>query len=141
METAEVIAENDVTKAGLAEIFKRAFLRTSFDNDGDLIVDIDGARIIITLDQANKLIRFMYIYPTKKSVDVNAKQIVINRLNNELMFTRFAIPQERPDLLVADYYISYEEGIPAFQLVSAVRLLRRVILGAMRICDQNGILD
>lgn len=45
MAMAEVIAEDEITISNLAQIFKRAFFKTSLDEDGDLIVHIDGAWI------------------------------------------------------------------------------------------------
>ncbi len=141
MATAEVLAEDEVTTSNLAQVFKRAFFKTSIDNDGDLIVQTDGPRVIVTLNQDNKLIKFMTIYGVKESARLDLKHNFTNRMNDEIIVVRFSVPKTRPDMLIADYYLPFEEGIPAFQIVSALRLFARVVPAAIRSCDENDLLE
>ena len=141
MAMAEVLAENEVTTSNLTQIFKRAFFKTSLDKDGDLIVHTDGPRVIVTLNQDNKLIKFMTIYGVKESARLDLKHTFTNRMNDEIIVGRFSVPKTRPDMLIADYYLPFEEGIPAFQIVSALRLFARVVPGAIRACDENDLVE
>ncbi len=141
MATAEVLAEDEVTTSNLAQVFKRAFFKTSIDNDGDLIVQTDGPRVIVTLNQDNKLIKFMTIYGVKESARLDLKHNFTNRMNDEIIVVRFSVPKTRPDMLIADYYLPFEEGIPAFQIVSALRLFARVVPAAIRSCDENDLVE
>ena len=141
MATAEVLAEDEVTTSNLAQIFKRAFFKTSVDKDGDLIVHTDGPRVIVTLNQDNKLIKFMTVYGVKESAGLDLKHTFTNRMNDEVIVGRFSVPKTRPDMLIADYFLPFEEGIPAFQIVSALRLFARVVPGAIRACDENDLVE
>ena len=141
MTTAEVIAENEVTTSNLAQIFKRAFFKTSLDDDGDLVVHSDGPRVIVTVNQDNKLIEFMSIYGVKESAPLDMKYAFTNRMNDDIILGRFSIPEQRPDMLIADYYLPFEEGIPAFQIVSVLRLFARVVSSAIRQCDKNDLVE
>jgi|YNPNPStandDraft_1061719.scaffolds.fasta_scaffold62473_3 hypothetical protein len=141
MATAEVLAEDEVTISNLAQIFKRAFFKTSIDKDGDLIVDTDGQRVIVTLNQDNKLIQFITVYSIKESARLDLKHTFTNRMNEKIIFGRFAVPKTRPDRLIADYYLPFKEGIPAFQIVCALRLFARVVPSAIRACDENDLVE
>jgi len=141
MAMAEVLAEDEVTTSNLAQIFKRAFLKTSLDKDGDLIVHTDGPRVIVTLNQDKKLIKFMTIYGVKESARLDLKHTFTNRMNDEIIVGRFSVPKTRPDMLIADYYLPFEEGIPAFQIMSALRLFARIVPGAIRACDENNLVE
>jgi hypothetical protein len=67
MTTAEVLAEDEVTTSNLAQIFKRAFFKTSFDKDGDLVVHTDGPRVLVEVNQENKLLKFVSFFGVKES--------------------------------------------------------------------------
>ncbi len=141
MATAEVLAENEITKESLAALFKRAFLSTSFDKDGDLVVQTDGPRVFVTVDEDKKLLKYMSIYGVKESSPVELKHALVNKMNNDIIFGRFSIPEKTPGMLIADYFLPYEEGIPAFQIVSAIRLFARVVPVAIRACDDNDLVE
>ncbi|MEW6259428.1 MAG: YbjN domain-containing protein [Thermodesulfobacteriota bacterium] len=141
MAMAEVLTEDEVTISNLAQIFKRAFFKTSIDKDGDFIVHTEGPRVIVTLNQDNKLIKFTTIYGVKESARLDLKHTFTNRMNDEIIFCRFSVPKTRPDILIADYYLPFEEGIPAFQIVSALRLFSRVVPRAIFACDENDLVE
>lgn len=139
MASAEVLGEDEVTTANLTQIFKRAFFKTSLDKDGDLAVHTDGPRVIVTVDQDRKLLKFMAIYGIKESADQDVKYAFANKMNDDVIMARFSIP--RPDVLLADYFLPFEEGIPAFQIVSALRLFARIVPGAIRACDEHDLME
>lgn len=138
---ADMLTEQDITTANLDEMFKRAFFKTSLDNDGDLVVHTDGPRVIVTINESNKLLKFMSIYGIKESAPLEAAHAFVNKMNDEIIFARFSVPESRKDVLIADYYIPFEEGLPAFQLVSAMRLFARVVPSAIRACDDDDIVE
>ena len=55
-----------------------------------------------------------------------AKSGGINKMNDGVIFCRFSVPEEAPDILTADYYLPFGEGVPAFLVVWALRLFARV---------------
>ena len=95
----------------------------------------------MTVNQDNKLIRFVVVYGVKESARLDMKYAFTNRMNDDIILGRFSIPEQRPDMLIADYYLPFEEGIPAFQIVSALRLFVRVVLSAIRQCDKNDLVS
>lgn len=141
MATAEILAEDEVTTSNLAQMFKRAFLKTDLDKDGDLRVHTDGPRVVVTVDQDKKLLKFMAVYGVKESARLELKHAFANKMNDEIIFVRFSVPRTRPDMLVADYFLPFEEGIPTFQIVSALRLFARAVPGAIRTCDEHELTE
>jgi len=139
MATAEILAENEVTTPTLDELFKQAFFQTTVDSDGDLIVQSDGPRVIVTVDEQKKLVKFMAVYGLKEAAALEHKLALVNRMNDEIIYVRFSVP--RDDILVADYFLLFQEGIPAFQLVSSLRLFARVVPAAIRACDQQDLVE
>jgi|GEM_PF-2097789 len=47
--TTAILAEENVTLENLADLFKRAFLKATIDEDGDLIVEIGKMTAIVRL--------------------------------------------------------------------------------------------
>lgn len=141
MATAEILAESEVTKENIAGLCKRAFMSTSFDKDGDLVVQTDGPRVVVMVDADKKLIKYLALYGVKKSSPLELKHAFVNKMTDTVIFGRFSIPDRRPDVLVADYFLPYEEGVPAFQIVSALRLFARVVPAAIGACDDNGLVE
>lgn len=139
MATAEILNEGDVSISRLDEIFKRAFFKTAIDSDGDLIVQTEGPRVWVTLNPNHRLVKFMAIYGVKEAAPVESKHALANKMNDEIIFVRFSIPQA--DVLMADYYLPYEEAIPVFQIVAALRLFARVVPAAIRACDEADIVE
>lgn len=137
MPPAEVLAETEVTIPNLAQLFKRAFFSASIDNDGDLIVQSEGPKIIVRIDEEKKLLVFMVMVRVNESATEIAKLTLVNNMNSRVVLARFAIP--RSDILVADCTLPFEEGIPTFQIVATLRLLARVVPGAIRNFDESGV--
>ncbi|HOQ98980.1 MAG TPA: YbjN domain-containing protein [Anaerolineae bacterium] len=141
MATAQVLAEGEVTVANLAQLFKRAFFKASINHDGDLVVQTDGPRVLVSVDADKKLIKLMSVYGIQKAARLELKHALVNKMNDEFILCRFSIPEAATDLLVVDYYLPFEEGIPEFQIMSALRWFARVAPGAIRASDQHNLVE
>ena len=142
METVEIIAENEVTSQNLSVVFKRAFLSTTLDSDGDLFVATESLRRVrVVVDEDRKLLGYRAIFGVKEHVPLELKHAFVNKMNDAVVFVRFCIPEDRPDILWADYFIPFEEGIPAFQIVSALRLFARVTTRSIRRFDDEDLVE
>jgi hypothetical protein len=95
----------------------------------------------MTVNQDNKLIRFMSIYGVKESAPLELKHAFVNKMTDDVILVRFSIPESRPDMLIADYHLPFEDGIRAFQVVSALRLFSRIVPYAIRTCDENDLME
>jgi len=135
----EFISETDVNADTLAAVYKRAFFKCDKDSDGDLRVHTDGPKVLVTFNEDNKLIKFMAIYGLKENEPEDKKLRFLNRMNDTIIFARFSMPEKRPDVLMADYYLPYEEGLPAFQVVQAMRAFSKIVVGAIRACDEDDL--
>ncbi len=120
---SKVLTEDEVTIPKIKEIIERAFLKAILDNDGDLIVHTDnGPRVIMTVDKDRKLIKFLAIYANESGW---LKAEHTNRINDNYIFARFSVP-DQGDVITIDYYLPFEGGVTAYQLISALRIFARV---------------
>lgn len=139
MGTPEIIAENQVTTDTLESLFRRAFFSTSLDDDGDVCVETDDPIVYVSINASNKLIKYTAVYRFKESVSMNSKLVFVNKMNDDVIFCRFSVSEDNPELLIADYFLPYGEGLPAFQIVSALRLFARVAPRIIHDCDEHDI--
>ena len=95
--------------------------------------------MIVTINDKNNLLRFMSVYGLKESAAEELKYVLANRINDRIILARFSVA--RADVLMADYYLPFEGGIPTFQIVIALRLFARVVLDAIRSCDDDSIVE
>ena len=140
MSDIEIIREEDVSSTTLSTLFKRAFLKSRIDDDGDLIVETDGPRIFVIVDTGKKFIKFMTLFSFKQGT-LSQKYQFVNKMNDDFVFSRFSVPEHNEDTLVADYYLSYSEGVPAFQVVNSLRYFSRVVPGAIRASDDDDLVS
>ena len=131
------LPEGEVNAQKLAEIFKVAYMKCTIDEDGDLLVQTDGPRVFVSVQEDKKLLKFIAMYGLKESATEEMKMAFVNRMNDGIIFARFSVA--RADTLMADYYLPYEEGILAFQIVAALRLFGRVVPGAIQACDKDDL--
>ena len=135
----EIIAEDIVTPDTIRNIFRRAFFSTTLDDDGDVRVETDDPVVFVSINVNNKLLKFTTVYGFKETASLESKLAFVNKMNEDVIFCRFSVPEDTSTLLVADYYLPFGEGIPAFQIVSALRLFARVVSRAIYDCDDNDI--
>lgn len=140
MEEIEILAEDEVTSDNVARLFKRAFMRTIIDEDGDVRVETDaGPKVLISLDEDRKLLKFTTIYGLKDSATEAEKLAFVNKMNDDMIFVRFCVADA--DMLVADYFLPYEQGITAYQIVLTVRLFSRIVPAAIQTCDEDDLVE
>lgn len=142
MATPEYLAENEVTIPNLVQLFKRAFLKTSFDDDGDLFVNINSVPVYIYIDNGNKYLRFESIFRFKEADNLGLKYQMMNNLNDEWMMVRFRVPaNSHTNLLLSDFHIPYEEGILPFQIIASIRLFAEIVPAAIQKADEHGLME
>ena len=136
----EYLAEEDIDCATLGDLFSRAFMRMSYDKDGDLWVqDSDGPRLMITVDLLRRMIRIAGAWRFKQGADPDAQQRLAARTNAAFTMARFRAV--KPELFVAEYFLSYEKGLLAAQLVHSLKLFGRITQSAVREHDSEDALQ
>lgn len=141
MKSPEVLLTADVNGPNLLSILNQAFIPGKIDDDGDIIAEVDGHTIIVTLNKKNKLIKFTALYHLKNTVSLELKHSLINLMNDDLIFSRFSVPDNHSDVLVSDYYLPYEAGVIGQNFVSSLRLMSRINNHAIRNCDPQDIIN
>jgi hypothetical protein len=136
----EYVAEEDIDRATLGDLFSRAFMRVTYDNDGDLWAqDYDAPKVMITVDLVRRMIRLAAAWRYKQGTDQDARLRLAARTNDAFMAARFRAVE--PDLFVAEYYLSYEKGLLAAQLVHSLKFFGRITQSAVREHDGEGVLQ
>jgi hypothetical protein len=127
----EYIAEEDVDRATLGDLLSRAFMRVTYDKDGDLWAqDYDAPNVMITVDLVRRMLRLAAAWRYKQGADADARRRLAARTNDAFIAARFRAIE--PDLFLAEYYLSYEKGLLAAQLVHSLKLFGRIIQSAVR---------
>lgn len=136
----DILSESDVTANQIRQLFRNAFMKAEIDEDGDVRVHTDaGLKVIVSVDDSRKMLKYMAIYGLKEDAPDYEKHTFVNTLNDNVIFVRFSVP--RTDILMADYFLSYEEGIPAYQIVNTARIFSRVVLGSVSEYDENDLVE
>ena len=138
-EATEFIPEDEVAPDTIRDLFRRAFFTTSLDADGDVRIETDDPIVFVSINTDNKLLKYTTVYSFKKTASLESKRAFVNKMNDGVIFCRFSVPEEAPDILTADYYLPFGEGVPAFLVVWALRLFARVVPRAIHDCDDNDI--
>lgn len=138
--SADILLENEVTCQTLQQCFKAAFLKTEIDEDGDLRVQSDfGINPFVMLEQDRKFIKFMSVFSLKESFTEEKKLKFINKLNDEVILVRFSMPEA--DMLSAEYYLFYEEGILPYQIIHSFRKFAKITVQAIEEYDTEDLVE
>lgn len=141
MTATDFLDEDEVSGTSIAQTFRRAYLKTELDSEGDVRISADTITVIASLDRDNKLIRFWSMMAIRDNTDDSDILEFVNRVNQRVIFVRFWKPADTSKLVVADYHLPYENGLPRFQVVAAFRLLARVVPAAVQALDNDDIIQ
>lgn len=138
MQQVEIFHEDEVNTQNLARLFKRAFIDYSVCDDGDLMVLCEGQYpVVITCEKDLKFLNFMCLLNINEAASAAQKLLFVNNINSGVIFSRFSLV--RPNTVMADYFLPFEEGIPTFQIVSALKIFSRVVYSSVSKYDNDGI--
>jgi hypothetical protein len=138
MDTDGMLAEEEVTIPNLVQLFEQAFFKTEVDGDGDIVVHTDGPRVCVRLPEGKQLVKLFALYGLK-SARLEQKHALVNRMNDDFVLVRFSIPDQHPEILMADYYLPFDRGIGSFQIISSLRRFAGVVVAAIKKCDNEDI--
>ena len=134
-----LIAEKDVTLAGLQAVFEAAFVENDVDEDGDLYIRTENnTKIFVSLDERNKVVRFTALYGLREDALDGDKAALANALNDNIVFVRFSATSRSS--LVCDYYLPYNGAVSPLHVVTVTRLFNRIIASSLGEYDTADIL-
>jgi hypothetical protein len=135
-----ILSEDGVTPARLQRFFKAAFLKAEIDEDEDVKVRTDaGITVWISIEAERKLLKYVATYGFKEDVTEVDRLQLVNTLNDNVILVRFSVPRE--DVLMADYYLYYEEGIVPYQIVNSLRHFANITVKAIREYDTDDLIE
>jgi len=134
------LEENKVNKTNILHIFKNAFMKASLDEDEDIRVTSGlGSVFLIEVLSDKKMLKYVSMFGFKTSASASKKLAFLNELNSGVILSRFSMP--RDDVLLSEYFLPYEEGIPSYQVINCLRLFERVTTGAIRQFDTSDLVE
>lgn len=134
----EVLPEDQITTVRVAELFRAALMKVTIDSDGDIIIEDGGMKTCIKLDASKKLITYFSVWPLKPAASELDKLKLVNRLNNQLIVTRFSVVND--SVLWCDYQLSYENGLTPYTIVNSYRVYAKVVKGAVSTQDPDDLI-
>ncbi len=135
-----LINEEKVTPEIIRGLFDNALIKATVDEEGDIQVTTDmGTLFFISLLEKQKMLKYLSFFSFKEKLSSEKKLSFLNDLNSGVIFSRFSMPKE--NVLLSEYFLSYEEGIPSYQVVKSFRLFERVTIGAIKRFDTSNLID
>lgn len=141
MADIEVLQEKEITTPILESLFERAFFKTTIDSDGDLVVHTEYANVSVIINENSKLIKLMSIYGIKDNADEISVLRFLNEVNREVVMVRFSVPENHADVLLAEYYLPYDEHLSTFQLVNTLRFFARIVPSIVNEYDTQNLVE
>jgi hypothetical protein len=133
-----IVAAADVTIESLQELLSSSYVTNEIDAEGRILATTDsGLKVFLTLNESNKLIKFALGFRIKEDASEEQKLNLANRINDKIILVRYAVPA--PEVLVADYFLPYGQGIIPLQIVNSLKLLDKVCLAGIREHDTDSI--
>lgn len=135
-----IISPEEMSNEKMQELFKAAYMKPKLDDNGYVrIKGPSGFYQIISVDGKKKLLKFMSIFGFKDNRSREEKLTLINNLNDGVVFARFSMP--RGDVLLADYYIPYAEGVTPLQIMNCIQWFDKTTIGAIREYDRSDLVE
>lgn len=101
----------------------------------------EGLDIYLDVRENIKLLGYSTYFPIKKSASLSQKYALANKMNDSLVMVRFSIFEDDPETLIADYHLSFENGISAFQVIATLRMFSRLVERAIRENDEDDLVE
>ncbi len=121
----DTLAEADVSLDRLQSLFETASFdvsRTTLGGEPGLLVEANGLRSVVLIDQDQKMIYFSALYRFRSDASRRTELELVNDLNNSIVQARFSVVRgDDADVLWADYHLSYGGGVPSHQILRSFR--------------------
>ncbi|MEN9461263.1 MAG: hypothetical protein RIS84_1283 [Pseudomonadota bacterium] len=139
MTNSEQLAEQEVTVDNLLSLFERAFIKAERDEDDDIIVTDNGVTIVVGINIAAKMLKFLSVFGFKEGSIPEKKLTFLNKLNSQVMLSRFSTPTD--NILTSEYFLLYEKGILNYQIINSLRLFAQITVSSIREFDNDDLIE
>ena len=114
----EIVTGENLSQDMLKQLFEDAYMDTTVDTDGDIIVK-DGYKCFLRADPQGHWIRAYSIFRDSEEASQLDKLEFVNHVNDELVIIRASVASN--GALVFEHYIPVEGGITKRAIVFAVK--------------------
>jgi hypothetical protein len=129
-----LLEEEQVKPTSVLQLFENAFIKAYLDEDEDIrITTAPGSVFLVKVLEEKKMLKYASWFGFKDGVSVDKKLTLLNQLNYGVILSRFSMPEE--NILLSEYFLSYEEGVQSYQVINSFRLFERVTIGAIKQFD------
>jgi hypothetical protein len=128
---SDFMNSGDVNIDQLFNMFKAAYLKPTFDEDGELFIkSAHGMPIFVFVNNDHEYIRLMVNMELNDKTKRQDKLALMNDMNSSMIYSRFMLRED--NLLQADSFILFKEGVSTLQILSAIRLFEQTINAAIQ---------
>ncbi len=141
---ADTISPDDMSNDTIYRLFNAAYMQPELCGEGGEYVRVNGPSgesIYIAVDGEKQLLRFMIMYRLKGNRNRVEELELVNQLNDCVVLARFSLPHDDDDLLIVDYFLAYEEGVLAMQIINSFQWLDQVTIGAISNLDKLDMIE
>ncbi len=133
------LKEDEVNSTNLYELFdNNKLMEASRDEDDNICIKMKLGNIsLIQVLSQQKMLKYVSMFGFKAQAEQSEKLDFLNRLNSEIILSRFSMP--RGDVLLSEYFLPYEEGIDSNQIINCLILFERVTTSAIRQLDTDDL--
>lgn len=132
------LARREVKRDTIETLLRSAGFRTSHDEDGDIVVQMNGRRTTLVIEATAVFIQFLQFFELNSVATEASKHALANSLNDEWNLVRFHIPSE--GRLTADCMLPFDSGLSPVQLITTLRDFVVITADAIKSCGDQGIL-
>jgi len=137
----ELIEPSDFTIDRLALLLKNAAIPFQRHEDKFLHIEEDSLRAQLVLIEEHHLFVCRTRYGLRSDAPLDQKLALVNRMNDDLIVVRFSVSEEDPDVLIADYFLPYGEGVHAGQVIHSLKLFCAIVKVAVNNCDEDSLVE
>lgn len=134
-----VIAESEMSSVTLEQLFKKSFFKTNTVSNGDLNIQVGSGYVQVHTDKDHKFLRFYKVFSFRKPEADPGKIAMANQINSNVILLRASVLDEHPNVLVFDYFLSYDTSISAYQIIWTLRYFSDVANNAVSEYDTENI--
>ncbi|HOY43703.1 MAG TPA: YbjN domain-containing protein [bacterium] len=132
----EIVQKDAVTIQWLHKLFDDAYMKTSIDKEGDLMVQ-GSHKIWVEVDGKQRFVRFMSAFNTDGKAANTAILEYVNLVNTEQIFIR---ANALKNTVIYDYYLWMEGGVTRKNFVFACKEFEVAVEAALEKDKANLIL-
>lgn len=127
------LLEDEVTIESLSDIFESAFIKVVDKTSESFKIQCENINPKITIDEGRKFLSFGILYMLSGKISLSEAVLLTNKINDEFIFIRLSAIEYEGDIYIdSKYYMTFETGLIAFQLIHIAKKFEKFTVDALR---------